>query len=459
MQSTLITREVINKNIKYYDMKHNRIRDYDYLREDIDRFKNMLVDHGAVAGQTVFNFLKDSRIISSFIACCELGLITCVCDIAQSTVDLYWQMKHIDAKNKSISPINFVLNDERKLRDETKTKMYIELAETVIQYDKDYDCSYNNKINATNDSVLMMCCSSGTTGTPKPISHTHSFMYELGKRNSKDFYGGVMYTKLFHHGSSFATFFLPALMAEKVERIYININKLMRTLMMEGSINNNIAEEDFIKNIDHIQFPYTEDIIEWRKQTSTKYPNLNIYTLAKIDKEWKNDLGILYKEMISLFGSSETSGPILIQKLSDEKFESDRFIDPDGWYDPQIVNGKLNLTGDKFEYNDDGSFKFLGRDDTVMIQGQEISLKEINDQASNIIGSSNVVIDTREQKIYLCIWCDNDGKHSHVNLTENIQKFKSKYNLDITHRIVNLSKFMCGIKVDNEAIRDHFRLT
>ena len=440
-------------------MKHNRIRDYDYLREDIDRFKNMLVDHGAVAGQTVFNFLKDSRIISSFIACCELGLITCVCDIAQSTVDLYWQMKHIDAKNKSISPINFVLNDERTLRDETKTKMYVELAETVIQYDKDYDCSYNNKINATNDSVLMMCCSSGTTGTPKPITHTHSFMYELGKRNSKDFYGGVMYTRLFHHGSSFATFFLPALMAEKVEKIYININKLMRTLMREGSIYNNIAEEDFIKNIDHIQFPYTEDIIECRKQTSTKYPNLNIYTLAKIDKEWKNDLGILYKEMISLFGSSETSGPILIQKLSDEKFESDRFIDPDGWYDPQIVNGKLNLTGDKFEYNDDGSFKFLGRDDTVMIQGQEISLKEINDQASNIIGSSNVVIDTREQKIYLCIWCDNDGKHSHVNLTENIQKFKSKYNLDITHRIVNLSKFMCGIKVDNEAIRDHFRLT
>ena len=440
-------------------MKHNRIRDYDYLREDIDRFKNILVDHGAVAGQTVFNFLKDSRIISSFIACCELGLITCVCDIAESTVDLYWQMKHIDAKNKSISPINYVLNDERTLRDDTKTKMYVELAETVIQYDKDYDCSYNDKINATNDSVLMMCCSSGTTGTPKPISHTHSFMYELGKRNSKDFYGGVMYTRLFHHGSSFATFFLPALMGNKVERIYININKLMRTLKKEGSINNNIAEEDFIKNIDHIQFPYTEDIIEWRNQTSTKYPNLNIYTLAKIDKEWKNDLGILYKEMISLFGSSETSGPILIQKLSDEKFESDRFIDPDGWYDPQIVNGKLNLTGDKFEYNDDGSFKFLGRDDKVMIQGQEISLKEINDQASNIIGFSNVVIDTREQKIYLCIWGNQRGEYTHANLTENIQKFKSKYNLDITHRIVNLSKFMCGIKVDNEAIRDHFRLT
>ena len=453
MQSTLITREIINKNIKYYDKKHNRIRDYDYLREDIDRFKNMLVDHGAVAGQTVFNFLKDSRIISSFIACCELVLITCVCDIAESTVDLYWQMKHIDSKNKSISPINFVLNDERKLRDETKTKMYIELAETVIQYDKDYDCSYNNKINATNDSVLMMCCSSGTTGTPKPISHTHSFMYELGKRNSKDFYGGVMYTRLFHHGSSFATFFLPVLMGDKVERIYININKLMRTLMMEGSINNNIAEEDFIKNIDHIQFPYTEDIIEWRKQTSTKYPNLNIYTLAKIDKEWKNDLGILYKEMISLFGSSETSGPILIQKLSDEKFESDRFIDPDGWYDIKIIDGKLNLTGDKFECNDDGSYKFLGRDDVVTIGGQDISLLTINQQANKLLGDCHVTLDTKFQKVYLCVWNDED------DLSKQIEEFTSLYSLDIEVKIFPKDydvNFYCGIKIDNESIRDYF---
>ena len=88
-----------------------------------------------------------------------------------------------------------------------------------------------------------------------------------------------------------------------------------------------------------------------------------------------------------------------------------------------------------------------------------ISLKYINDQARSIIGFSHVTIDTREQKIYLCIWGNERGEYTHANLTENIQKFKSKYDLDITHRIVNLSKFMCGIKVDNEAIRDHFRLT
>ena len=434
-------------------MENNRIRDYDYLRKDIDRFKNILQDHGAEAGQTVFNFYKDIRLISSFIACSELGLITCVVDIAVSTVDLYYKSGHIDAKNKSISPINFVLHDEIKLRRQSKTNMYVELAETVINYDEDYDCSYNDTIKATNDSVLMMCCSSGTTGTPKSISHTHSYMYELGKRNSKDFYGGVMYTRLFHHGSSFATFFLPALMGEKVERIYININLFLR------DVRNNIAEKDFLKHVDHIQFPYTDDVIAWREQTSTMYPSLNIYTLAKIDKEWKNDIGVSYKDIISLFGSSETSGPILIQKLSDEKFESDRFIDPDGWYEPKIINGRLNLTGDRFECNDDGSFKFLGRDDKVTIQGQEISLNEINDQASNIIGFSHVTIDTREQKIYLCIWCDKQGKYTHVNLKKNIEKFKSIYNLDISYKIIDFNIFMCGIKIDNEAIRDYFRLT
>ena len=105
------------------------------------------------------------------------------------------------------------------------------------------------------------------------------------------------------------------------------------------------------------------------------------YNLVTTDANVRAEIaaGIYYKDMISLFGSSETSGPILIQKLSDEKFESDRFIDPDGWYEPKIINGRLNLTGDRFERNDDGSFKFLGRDDKVTIQGQEISLKEIMD--------------------------------------------------------------------------------
>ena len=63
------------------------------------------------------------------------------------------------------------------------------------------------------------------------------------------------------------------------------------------------------------------------------------------------------------------------------------------------------------------------------------------------------------KKIYLCIWSDNQGKCTHVDLAKNIERFKSIYNLDISHKIMEYGMFMCGIKMDNEAIRDHFRLT
>ena len=144
--------------------------------------------------------------------------------------------------------------------------------------------------------------------------------------------------------------------------------------------------ENFLENIDHIQFPYTSDIQKFLDNTISNTPQLNVYTLAKIDKSWRKYLGVKIKDIVSLFGSSETSGPIFTQNLSDKNFEVDRFIDPDSWYNIKIIDGKLNLTGDRFERNDDGSYKFLGRDDVATIKGEKISYTTINQQERNLIG-------------------------------------------------------------------------
>ena len=450
MQNTLITREVINKNIKYGGIgSNNTLYDYDYLCKEIDRFKNILQHNNAQTGQSVFNFLKGIKSVALFFASSELGLVTCVIDICPKTHQLYFQKEnYLDAKSKSVMPINFVFLDKisiEKLKEEksNKQKLYSELAEKVIVYDEHFDCSYNDTINAVGDSILIKSCSSGTTGTPKSISHSHSFICKVAKRNSKSFYGSVMCTRIFHHGSSFATFFLPTILSDRVDCIYYSYDKAKYR-----------QQEDYLKIIDHIQFPYPTDIKEFFKKTPSLYPQLNVYTLAKIHTGWKKHLGKKVKDIISLFGSSETSGPIFTQHLSDENFEQDRFIDPDGWYDPKIIDGKLNLTGDRFEYNDDGSYKFLGRDDIVTIQGQQISLQEINYQAKKHIGYCHVTIDTVYDKVYLCIWNDED------DLSDEIEKFRSLYSLvfqtKFFSRIMD-NKFLCGIKIDNEAIRDHFR--
>ena len=54
----------------------------------------------------------------------------------------------------------------------------------------------------------------------------------------------------FHHGSSFATFFLPSLMSDKVERIYYVEQK-----------NHHTDKDISLDDVDHIQYPYTDDII------------------------------------------------------------------------------------------------------------------------------------------------------------------------------------------------------
>tara|TARA_B100000212_G_scaffold287989_1_gene228942 strand:+ start:5213 stop:6547 length:1335 start_codon:yes stop_codon:yes gene_type:complete len=441
MPNTLITRDVINKNIKYTGCYGNndsdKLYDYDDLCREIDRFKNILLHNNAQKGQTVYNFLRGTRSTSLFFAAAELGLITCITDVTKSSRKLFFENdEYIDAKTRSVMPIDFVFEDKEVGKSE-KRKMYCDVADKVIVYDKDFDCSYNNIINATDDTVIAKTCSSGTTGTPKSISHTHSFICKLAKRNSKSFYGNVLSTNIFHHGSSFATFFLPSLLADQVEFIRYDYMK-----------------EYDMKDIDHVQFPYTNYIKRFLRQSTSDTPQLNIYTLAKIDKSWKKYLGVKMKDIISLFGSSETSGPIFTQNLTDDSFEVDRFVDPDGWYDPKVIDGKLNLTGDRFEYNDDGSYKFLGRDDVVTIGGQDISLLTINQQAKELIGDCHVTLDTKFQKVYLCVWNDED------DLSKQIEKFTSLYTLDIETKIFPRNGefiFLCGIKIDNESIRDHFR--
>ena len=175
-----------------------------------------------------------------------------------------------------------------------------------------------------------------------------------------------------------------------------------------------------LSDVNHIQFPYTRDIKEYLDNT-IECPNLIIYTLSKIDLSWERYLGYTIKDIVSLFGSSETSGPILTQNLSDEKFEVDRFVDPDGFYEPTIVDGKLLLllpeydvvgnTGDKFEELDDGSYRFCGRNDKIIINNHELYLNHLNRIANEYVKDCSLILDAECNKVYLVVWKDQEDLH------------------------------------------------
>ena len=214
---------------------NHRTYDYTDLCCLIDRYKNLLtIKYDAQKGQTVMNALTGFHATALFLATSELGMITIVASVTSSSKRLYYKSKRewIDSKTESMMPINFIISRNRRRDifvsdDQTgkgsEEKFYCDVAEKLIDIDEIEqwnDITPNNVRRADVDTVLMRCCSSGTTGTPKKIEHTHGFMRNLGERNSLSFYGSVVATRRFMHGSSFATFFLPTLMSQRVTDIY-----------------------------------------------------------------------------------------------------------------------------------------------------------------------------------------------------------------------------------------------
>ena len=437
----LITREAINENIIFHSRKH---RSFDDLCYKIDGYKNLLEKkYNVKEGDSVLNALNGLDAIAFFIASCELGMVTIVTSVPPLIKDKFFDSGKtwIDAKTKQVMPIDYFVVRSNREEYIPKDMFFKEVSEhmismnTLMELD---DFSPNHTINAKPDSIIMRCTSSGTTGTPKRIEHTHQFMRSLCDRNSEQFYGTIAGNRKFLHGSSFATYFLPTLMSKDVT----DIHTIGYTTNIHKTINQNVLD-----NIDHIQFPYTDEIQYFLDQ-DISYPHLTVYTLAAIRPEWVQYVGTKVKDIISMYGMSETSGPVLINKASNYEFAPNKFYPMDDFYNLDIVDGHLSVnqyvSSDKFT-KQGTAYLFHGRDDLIRINDVELPLQQYNSYVEN----GEVIVDSLYNKIYLALWEETD--------VEEIQsKFDSRHIISKSE-VLDKSMFMSGIKLDIQALREHFR--
>jgi hypothetical protein len=378
----VITRQLINKNIIYHD-SDNKVYDYNGLDKLINGYKNLLIEKGAKKGKSiVIGHSSSTAQIALVFACCELGMTIVIVGTPWLKGKNFANNNLIDPKLQILLPIDYFIVPNKD------TTGYFEVFKNTCRFticldDEELDYSDNYTVFADNDTVFLKCTSSGTTDTPKIIVHTHEFLYKLIQRNSLNYYGKMGMLTNLAHGSSPAVYFLPGLISKAVTDFY------------------NLPHSDLLKvcdildtkniDIDHILVPYTI-MLDNFFATNRRLPNCILHTLGIIRLTWvdKVKLGQV-KDIVSIFGTNETSGPFLINKATYDDFAENAYRTIDNFYTVNINSNNLYVTvpvynsviktNDRFSEKENVFFH-LGRANLYRINDFEFNYNEYQSEVN-----------------------------------------------------------------------------
>ena len=215
----IITRNIINKDIKVYDPFTKNWNDYDSLCKKIDQIKNTLINRGAEKGDVValIHIFISANHMASVFACLELGLKLIVADMPATKESLPY------CKLALRGPTKFTLYDSDIVTHKSKGQDVRPWLDMIFNYssyaisEKEYDNVFDpTPIWATEDCVGLVSSSSGTTDWSKAVDFTQKEIFSIADRNIKLFNfqksDSVVQTKNLHHGGSLLISFLPSIM-------------------------------------------------------------------------------------------------------------------------------------------------------------------------------------------------------------------------------------------------------
>lgn len=480
----IISRNILNKNLSltiYNNIDDAEFLPYKKLIPLINRAKTYLIkEKNCKPGQSVF--LADvtwPSYMAWFFACAELGISFIVSEffVRKENVDIVRKRLH-----KSYGKIDFFIGNENLgslLLGSNFSSINQSIPYTYL------DDSMADTFYATPNTILLKSTTSGTTGEPKIVELSHEFFYKLMDRNGKIYnltsQNKCLHTKILHHGSVIGVYFLPTL--KYCSRHYwINPSSTSNVIMMSPKtasllpVTNNLLKNYMVKiikdeSIDKVLLFYDMLDILYDNIDKSFTNDLTVYVLSKIKKEHIEKLIGEYKlEFVSIFGCTESSGPIFLQTINKDNYktiEENNFGKRlDDFYKLEIENELLKITmpdnsviisGDKFLEKDD-TFFFLGRNNIYKIKGERVYLKYLIDFIEKYLSIEahtdfDIIVDQQLEKIYLRTLVDIDLDILNNYLVSSLGE---------QHRIHYVlaepkDKFMTGIKFDAELFREKCR--
>lgn len=448
----IFTREIINKNIKYYDVNVNDGIGIPYTYHDlisrVDAYKNLLIKNGAQHGQSILIGTQASLSqIAMIIACSELGLIISIVESPKN------ENNELAISYERLLPIDFFVIENQVTA--KNFEVYRDtIRKTLLLSEQTLDYTPNNNVYVTENSIFLKCFD----GRKKEvIEHKQDFITKLSLRNSKLFYGKIGMLRNLNHGSSVATYFLPNLLSDRVTEFYNIFCK------SEKFYNRILGEQKL--SLDHLLYPYTKMMDDFF-ESETTMENCILYTLSIVRKEWVNKLQGKVKDVISMFGTSLTSGPYLINQATDQDFSENSYKTIDDYYKIRI-NDKNSLeimmpdsnefidTNDIFVVSNNKYF-YQGNYNYYRVNDTMIDIRVWNKIVSNEIDAYTVV-DTFKNRIYLAIW-DKSVDQNKINKIDKRLKNRSDQKHYIhTHAYLNRDDYYDGDRILLGELINYFR--
>lgn len=478
MNSNLIDSTKLHPDLKVHQWSYDGKTEYTHTREDfvesVKHWKNILGEQGNVQlGHKVGSGIKilNLRYASLLYAISELGGINLVLDRSAGS--------NQPPRCRVLAPFDlFIVNDVENQIDPSAVELINQYSLKKLRADIwfDYASTQSHKFAEqtvpSGDDLFMLTTSSGSTGTPKIIGYTHQWLSRLGEYcaqvlnyQSTD---RVLHLTSLHHGGSAGVFFFPTM--QHCQHHYFDY-ALNATEAKQKEIAKTIAE----KRINKVVFPNSLSLDRVLSYMPAIDHDCCFYSLQANHRSWIQESRRTGIKIISIFGASETLGPIFINTIDPNTPDSHSVLNYGkplpGFYSVEITNqqlqvsditGKVNMLSDKFAVDHNGEYHYQSRSDLIRVNEVTLQFADLHNIVLKHFDdlSAALLADTTANKIYLLLASHLNSDSTTAEKIAAVDADLKTINpiLKIDHvDFVEMTTLLAGIKLDRAAAINHFR--
>lgn len=471
----VLSRHIINKDI----IIHDNTGDVDYteLCSLIDRWKILLVEqyHAQPGKKIVIEFtIPNATYYAAQYAAWELGMIVIGEwpyayedeDVYAHRMTMHGRIDYAIVSYEQTVPSSAMFNYWNYRR----TTANVDFVITDKDFEE-FETPYPERASIIAESILakpemdaLWGASGGTTGVAKATSNTHQKLYLSSLRHVKllNFQptDHCLHIQNTLYGAGVWYWFLPATMAAREHSIFVSKDSA------------EIAKVINEKQINKVQFhtlPLILNFINAVEPVSHVLEISSLFVLPKDAVSTVQEKNINAVHMV--FGDTTIGGTFFLKKIDRNTIPSMYEKNcmealPDNFFEFELREGILwmripsigqewRTSGDRFEIRDN-KYYFYGRGNRYVIAGDTITLGDLDAEVDRLFGiNAIIVVDEKDQKIYLAIWKENAEAEEELNcyFENNFEKAR----IEQVARGLDPNRFVASRKIDREKLRDYFR--